>query len=91
MLTFSGHAEEVQTSVLTLQKWTLRLMEGKLFAGGCMAGKQQPLRSSFQVPGPAPGLRDVEGLALTLVLKPSRVNCPLWADPAVSEHINSRS
>lgn len=56
-----------------------------------MAGKQQPLMSSFQVPGPAHGLRDVEGLALTVVLKPSRVNCPLWADPAVSKHISARS
>lgn len=56
-----------------------------------MAGRQQPLMSTFQAPGPDPRLRDVEGLALTVALKPSRVNCPLWADPAVSEHISSRS
>lgn len=64
VLSFRGHAEVIQTFIPVLQKWTLRLMEGKWFAEGDISVKQLTLISRLQVPDPTPDLGNVERLSL---------------------------
>lgn len=64
MLTFRGHAEEIQTFIPVLQKWTLCKVKEKWFAKGDIAVNQLTLSNRLQVLYLTHDLGNVERLAL---------------------------